>query len=187
METDLSLVNAVKQTGSSEAMSELIARHSGIYCQILDDYLPAEKFPVQKEDLRREKDFHIFQAVQSYRPETNMKFPVYLGQTIKWKCQTLKTKGKDRFNVSFESLNFSPQEEEKPSWDGKIQIEEIFNYAENYPNDLARKIINMRYITGKRMPWKKIAKELDISVSWATSIHTQFVKDAREHFSQSPQ
>jgi DNA-directed RNA polymerase specialized sigma subunit len=185
MMDDLSLVNRVKATGDSEAMSQLINSHTGIFVQTLERSLPTDQFATQKEDFKNERAFHMYDAVMKYKPDSAMKFSTFLGQTIKWKCLTLKNRGPDKDTVFIDSLDTPPAEKEPENHENKFKIEEIFQYAETYPNDLARKIVKLRYDSANKIGWKQVAKQLDISVSWATLIHSQFIKDAKTHFSQA--
>lgn len=182
---DSYLVNKVKTTGDSEAMSQLVQNHSGVFINVLERSLPTELFPTQKIDFLAEKSFHIYDAVMKYKPESAMKFSTYLGQTIKWKCLTLRNRGQDKDTVFIDSLDTPPAEKEPDDHSSKVKIESIFQYAENYPNELARKIVNLRYNSGTKIGWKQVAKKLDISVSWATLIHAQFIKDAKSYFSDA--
>lgn len=180
---DYSLIHKVKTTGDSEAMSQLLNNHTGIFLQVLDRSLPNDIFATQKEDFKNERAFHLYDAVMKYKPESNMKFSTYLGQTIKWKCLTLKNRGPDKDTVFIDSLDVPPAEKEPEDHSNKFKIESIFQFAENYPNELARKIVDYRYNSASKISWKQIAKKLDISVSWATLIHGQFIKDAKAFFS----
>lgn len=179
---DSYLVNKVKTTGDSEAMSQLINNHTGVFLQVLDRSLPSDMFATQKEDFKNERAWHMYDAVMKYKPESSMKFSTYLGQTIKWKCLTLRNRGQDKDTVFIDSLDTPPAEKEPEDHSNKFKIEQIFQYAENYPNELAREIVKLRYNSGTKIGWKQVAKKLDISVSWATLIHSQFIKDAKEHF-----
>ena len=182
---DSYLVNKVKTTGDSEALNQLINSHTGVYLQVLDRSLPNDIFATQKEDLKNERSFHIYDAVMKYKPESSMKFSTYLGQTIKWKCLALKNRGPDKDTVFIDSLETPPAEKEPQDYSDKVKIETIFQYAENYPNELARKIVNLRYNSSEKLSWKEVAKKLDISVSWATLLHGEFIKDAKVFFSSS--
>lgn len=179
---DYYLVNKVKNTGDSEALNQLINSHTGVYLQVLDKSLPNDVFATQKEDFKNERSWHIYDAVMKYKPESTMKFSTYLGQTIKWKCLSLKNRGPDKDTVFIDSLETPPAEKEPQDCSDKVKIENIFQYAENYSNELARNIIKYRYNSGTKLSWKQIAKKLDISVSWATLIHGQFIKDAKKFF-----
>jgi DNA-directed RNA polymerase specialized sigma subunit len=185
MADDFSLVMRVKETGDSAAMSQLISNHTGVFLQVLDRSLPSDTFATQKEDFKNERAFHLYDAVMKYKPESNMKFSTYLGQTIKWKCLTLKNRGQDKDTVFIDSLDTPLAEKEPEDYSNKFKIEQIFQYAENYPNELARNIVEMRYNSESKLGWKQIAKKLDISVSWATLVHGQFINDAKKHFSQT--
>lgn len=175
----------VKETGDSAAMSQLIAQSSGVFLQVLERSLSSEQFPTQKADFSREKDYFIYQAALNYKPDSNMKFSTYLGQTIKWKCLTMRKRGQDKDTVFIDSLDTPPAEKEPDDHSSKFKIEQIFQYAENYPNELAREIVKLRYNSGTKIGWKQVAKKLDISVSWATLVHSQFIKDAKAYFSDA--
>lgn len=181
-ETDSNLVARAKN-GDSEAMSQLIKSHTGVFVQTLERSLSADQFTTQKQDFFAERNWHLYDAVTKYKPESAMKFSTYLGQTIKWKCLSLKNRGPDKDTVFIDSLETPPAEKEPQDCSDKVKIENIFQYAENYSNELARNIIKYRYNSGTKLSWKQIAKKLDISVSWATLIHGQFIKDAKLHFS----
>lgn len=185
MADDFSLVMQVKETGDSAAMSQLIAQHSGVFINVLERSLPTDSFSTQKQDFLAEKNWHMYDAVMKYKPESSMKFSTYLGQTIKWKCLTLKNRGPDKDTVFIDSLEVPPAENEPQDCSDKEKIETIFQYAENYHNPLARKIVNLRYNSNEKLSWKQLAKKLDISVSWATLVHGEFIKDAKAFFSSS--
>ena len=177
---DLTLINKVKETGDSEAFNQIAARHSGVYLDVLDRSLP-EKFHTQKEDLKLDKDFNIYSAVMSYDPSKNMKFSTYLGQTIKWKCLTLKHRGTDKDTVSYEPIKASLPEPEFVENQEKIQIEKIFEYAENFEDETARKVVLMRFNGGQKVtPWDVISNELKISPREANMAYQKFIKQAKK-------
>lgn len=182
MDKDLPLVLKVKETGDNNALLTLINSNTGLFLSIVDSYLPDNQFPIQKNDLRDSKDFYIYKSVMSYDPSRGMKFSTYLGQDVKWKCLSLRTRGKEKDTVSFDALAVQPPEEPYEVDEGKVNIERIFAFAEKYPSDIARTIIDARYKREHKKPWKQIAAELNISVPWAMIIRDNFLKDAKEHF-----
>lgn len=180
---DYSLVMKVKSTGDGDALNQLAARNTGVYLQVLDRSLPNDLFSTQKEDLKNERLYFIYDAAMKYRPDSKMKFSTFLGQTIKWKCLTLKNRGQDKDTVFLESLDNPPPEKEEECSDKKFKIEQIFQFAENFANETARKIVTLRYDSKHRLPWKEVAKELNISVAQATRAHLEFLTAAKAHFS----
>lgn len=179
MENELSDIYLVQSTGDSQAMENLIAAHSGVYLDVLNRYLPESIFPIEKEDYKASKDFFIYKAVLSYKPEKQMKFSTYLGQTIKW--ESLNLRHKKRLDVvSMEELS-SPLEDKAVCDDeSKEKIEQVFRFADTYPNDLAKSIFYMRYDKQYKKPWKQIASQFNISTQWARILCDKLLKDARE-------
>lgn len=187
MEKELSCINSVQSLGDSKAISYLIAENTGIYLRIVDDFLPENLFPIQKNELKADKDFNIYKATMLFDASKGMKFSTFLAQTIKWKCLELRSnrkRGKEKDMVSMDDVDFSLPEKPVESCEGKVLIERIFQFAEKYPNELARKIINYRYNSQEKKPWKEIATELNISTQWARILHNDFLRDAKEYFNQ---
>jgi DNA-directed RNA polymerase sigma subunit (sigma70/sigma32) len=180
---DLYLINKVKETGDSEAFKMLAETHSGVYLSVLDRYLP-DKFHTQKEDLRQDKDFNLYSAIMSYDPNKGMKFPTFLGQTIKWKCLTLKTRGTDKDTVEYEPLKKSLPEPEYFAPQRKELTEKIFQYAENFDDEVARKVVTMRFSSdGHVVPFRVISEKLQITQREANAAYQRFVEKARKEFS----
>lgn len=181
---DLYLINQVKETGSSEAFREITQRHSGLYLQVLDNSLPSEQFPLQKEDFRAEREFYIYDAVMKFEPSKGMKFSTYLGQTIKWKCLTLRHRGNDKDTCSLEPLSSYMEEQEYLPPQRKEQIEKIFQYAENFPDETVRNVVLARYNDGRKtLSWKKVADKVGISSREANLAYQKFVKEAKKDLS----
>ena len=57
METDLHLINKVKEEGDSFSVKELIDRHSGIYVEMVNKYLPDDMDGIMKNDVLEDKNF----------------------------------------------------------------------------------------------------------------------------------
>jgi len=182
---DYSLVMKVKETGDSSAMAQIIAQHSGVFTTVLEKSLPADTFSTQRQDFLAEKSFHLYDAVMKYRPDSKMKLSTFIGQTIKWKCLSLKDRGQDKDTVFLESLDNPPPEKEEECSDKKFKIEQIFQFAENYPNETARKIVTLRYDSKNHLPWKEVSKKLGISVAQATRLNYEFLNAAKAHFSNA--
>lgn len=177
---DLYLINQVKQTGDSEAFSKLSACHSGVYLKVLDESLP-DSFHRQKEDFREEKEFFLYDAVMKYDPNKGMKFSTYLGQTIKWKCMSLKSRGPEKDTVEYETYRNTLPEPEYVQEIDKSRIETIFQYAEDFSDPVARNVIQLRFNDGRKvMTWEKIAKTLDITPREANLAYQRFVKKAKK-------
>ena len=57
---DIQLINNVKQHRDEESLKELIERHSGIYVEMVNKYLPESMEGVNKDDILEDKNYCIY-------------------------------------------------------------------------------------------------------------------------------
>ena len=103
--TDYQLIESVKNqsTASNQNLAEIIDRHSGIFLDIVNSYVPDNSNLIRKTDLIEEKNFYIYQAVLKYDPDRGTKFSTYLGNETKWMCLNLYNKNKKNPHVPYEN------------------------------------------------------------------------------------
>lgn len=81
---DNQLVEKISQENDSGALRELVNRHTGVYNRIVQDFTSMKKHTAQ--DYLDDKFYTFYKAAKKFNPSKNMKFHVYLGQTIKFNC-----------------------------------------------------------------------------------------------------
>lgn len=186
MESDLFLINKVKNSNDEKSLTELIQRHSGIYLEMVNSVIPNNCDFIDKEDLFEEKDISIYKAIMNFDESKNAKFSTYLGNETKWKCLNIFNRGMkykyldidnfkedDRFASSVDIENLKRKE----------ILNKIFEYAEKFPDKRVLTIINLRYKIGfknKTMPWKQIASKMNISIQGCINIHNNFLKEIKK-------
>ena len=79
MAKDFELIDKIKKTQDGDSLKELIQKHSGIYVDMINKYMPKSFNGVNKEDLLEEKDYSIYNAVIKFDETKNTKFSTYLG------------------------------------------------------------------------------------------------------------
>ena len=62
MEEDLYLINKVKNNKDDDSIKELINRHSGIYIEMVNRYIPDSIEGINKDDIIQDKSFCIYDA-----------------------------------------------------------------------------------------------------------------------------
>ena len=67
MEEDIYLIDKVKKYKDENSIKELIDRHSGIYVDMVNKYIPESNEGLNKEDVLQDKDFCIYDAAIKYR------------------------------------------------------------------------------------------------------------------------
>lgn len=183
---DEQLINKVQYgtDDSSEAMSEIIDRHSGIFIEIINQYVPCNNIYCNKDDMISEKNFHIYKAVMKFDKERGAKFSTHLGNEAKWLCLNTYNKNKNRISISSSDQDFDKDLTEDPHKKSlrKETFKYIIKFINAHPDPRVKKIFTMRYIKGERnklMPWKKISKELNMSIQGCINIHNSVVKNLK--------
>jgi len=92
MEEDLYLINKVKNNKDDDSIKELINRHSGIYIEMVNRYIPDSIEGINKDDIIQDKSFCIYDAAISFNEDKNTKFSTYVGNLARWKCLNIYNK-----------------------------------------------------------------------------------------------
>jgi DNA-directed RNA polymerase specialized sigma subunit len=185
MESDLSLINKIKDNNHEPSLLELINRHSGIYASMVEKFTKSPSSVIDKRSIMDEKDYTIYSSALKFDPEKSTKFSTYLANETKWKCLNILNKIKKNKTYSMsDELNFI-----EPSCDSflnDLQREEVFEGFKKILNEekdeRLKKIIDMRYYmsNNKLTPWKKIAKELNLSIQGCINIHNKFINNIKK-------
>ena len=169
VQSDLTLINKIKEDNDEDSLLELINRHSGIYHTMVNQFMSHPQNQLEKVDLSEDKDSTIYSSAMSYDPMRKTKFSTHLANQTKWKCLNLLNK-KSRTKEFFID-SFIPQ----------INKEEAFSlfgkYLEREKDERVKKIIDMRYNGphNKLTPWRIIAEKLNMSIQGCINIHNRFI------------
>lgn len=88
--TDLELITRVKVDNDSDAIKELITRHTGIYLDMVTKHAAHAQLPVN--DIRDDKAFNIYQFALKYDPTRDTQFSTYVADRTKWMCLNLNNR-----------------------------------------------------------------------------------------------
>lgn len=183
MEKDYKLIKNLKNEKDNDSLKELINRHSGIYVDMVNKYIPENMEGVSKNDILDEKDLSIYDAALNFDETKNTKFSTYIGNLTRWKCLNIYNKNKkfpkepiseiSKNAVCDSDLTFLEKQE---------SIERINSAIDKLPDERAKIIFNMRYSGGKKLtPWKKIAKKLDLSIQGCINIHNKNLTEIKRY------
>ena len=179
---DFQLVENIKKNKKTEdSLQELIGRHTGIYLDIVNKYTQNGNL-TNKLDLIDEKDYNIYQAALKYKSDRGTKFPTFLGNETKWICLNKYNKKKKEPQISIDDIkeiDILNTRNEKINKEDLEVFSEAIKFSKIHKDKRVEKIFEMRYITGEKnkvMPWKKISKELDMSIQGCINIHNSAVE-----------
>jgi len=184
MENDIYLIDKVKNHADQESMRELIDRHSGIYVDMVNKYLPESSEGLNKQDVLQDKDFCIYDAAIKFDESKNAKFSTYIGNLARWKCLNIYNK-----NIKFPQSCISEIFDDSVSCDSDLKnieeeelIRNIFKKIDCIDDTRVKKIFTMRYKNGTKLtPWKKIAKKLDLSIQGCINIHNKHLTEIKKY------
>ena len=184
MPDDYKLVNNIQnETKCEESLKELVNRHSGIFYDIINKYVPNNSDLCSKEDLFADRDYYIYSAALKYNPDRGAKFSTFLGNETKWLCLNSYNKAKRKYceTKTPQELDFLDKLENCDIIDTNL-LNEIYFIIEKHPDSRVSRIFKMRYKDGdnfKCLPWKYIGKEVGLSIQGCINIHDTVVDDLK--------
>lgn len=178
---DIELVENIKnEKDVDDCLQQLIERHTGIYLDIVNKYTQYTNTS-NKLDLIDEKDYNIYQTALKYKSDKGTKFPTFLGNETKWICLNKQNKIRKDKKVSFEDISEVDLAQEDDGNEEKLEVfKKTIELAKQHQDKRVEKIFEMRYIIGERnkvMPWKKISKELNMSIQGCINIHNSAIEE----------
>ena len=183
MESDLSLINKIKENKDSSCLEELIDRHSGIYVYIVDKYTKSKNSKINRSTILEDKDYTIYKSALDYDPTRNSKFSTFLANQTKWKCLNAIN---DFTNKNFINIDDFYGIRES-SYDliediNRIEAFDIFNNCLEVESDKrVKKIIDIRYNTtnNRLVPWREVSNKLGLSIQGCINIHNRFIEKVK--------
>jgi hypothetical protein len=141
---------------------------------------------IEFKDLIKDKSFHIYRSALKYDKNRRTKFCTFLGNEARWLALNLVTyknkyKTEEIFDSNNETTYFSALgnvESQRKNQASKA-FKEALSLANESEDKRMQKIFKLRYVTGnenKVMPWKIIAKKLDLSIQGCINIHNNFIE-----------
>ena len=175
---DVTLVKRVKRRKCNKSLKELIDRHSPLCYDIYKKYSSAmQSSGVCLADIYGEKDYIVYKSAMSFNPDKKTKFSTWLGNQVRYYCLNL-INGNKHVCVGDQNLDFYvDQKTERDKEEIKSEVEYIFNLLDQLQDKRIKKIFKLRYFQGAKikMPWVKVAEELNVSTQTAINHHNKGV------------
>lgn len=182
--SDIQLINQIKDKQDSQAVVELVNRHTGIYINILQRYAsnPAFSHRANVDDLKQENTINIYQWALSYNPDKNMKFGSYVGQMTKFMCKNIMCR-----NAEFQELDetkiTSTESEVTEIAEVDSAIEDVKQEVLKINNPIFHKIFEMRHSNKKPMTWRSIGNAVNMTHEGARKLYNKHINFIRQHAS----
>ena len=94
-QSDVKLTENLKNNIETEpSLKTLIERHSGIFLDIVNNYVPNNSPTCHKQDIIDELEYYVYNAGLKYDQTRGAKFSTFLGNEAKWLCLNQHHKNK---------------------------------------------------------------------------------------------
>lgn len=174
---DSSLVEDIQKDNnrSNQSLIELIERHSALCFDIYKKYSSAmEASGLCVQDMYKEKNYIIYKAAKTFDPTRKVKFSTWVGNQARYQCLNA-INGNHLYPVEDSQLDYYVDKNaaETQPQDLSNDIEFIFNILDQLKDSRIKRVFKLRYFghPTKKMPWSKVAKEIDTSTQTAINLH----------------
>lgn len=188
---DLELISIVKncEKNASAAMTEIINRHSGIFIEMINHFVPCNSPYCDRREMIEEKDYYIYKALLKYDETKGTKFSTHLGNEAKWLCLNSYNKAKSKSTFNASDQDFDKEEVVEPFKEKLSQetFKSILQAINEFSDRRVQTIFKMRYIDGegnKVTPWRKISEQLNMSIQGCINIHNTAIKKIQQKVSK---
>ena len=144
---------------------------------------------ISRELFMEDKDYTIYKSAIDYNPERNSKFSTFLANQTKWKCLNALNSKINKHETSLEKVSYREADNDDAFQKlSRIEAFDVFNDMLKQEKDpRVKKIIDIRYNTSntKLVPWRKAAKELNMSIQGCINIHDRFINKVKNKLDQN--
>ena len=178
-QSDNQLIKEVKEKNNSEALQELINRHTGIYVEIINRYSFVPEF--DRKELIEDKYYNIYKYIIDFKEEKKVKLSTYIGNRIKYECMNLIC-----HKIEKEELNDNLICSDLPnSLELNKEFLDLFlKDAKNVEDKRFFQILEMRFLTEKPLTLKDIGNKLGISNERVRQIFENNIKKLKKHLKE---
>lgn len=174
-ESDLILAKKVRRKSCESSLNELIKRHSPLCMDIYRKYFDAiTSVGIVFEDVVSQKDAVIFEAAKKYKKKKS-KFSTWLGNCVRYQCLNILKKEKKYVRLKESEIDTLIEKDDNfsPTCLDKNFEEYIKKILSELEDSRIKDIFIMRYFDKdyEEMPWREIAKKLNIAQQTAINLH----------------
>ena len=195
-QTDTELAHNLQNDIESEAsLQELVNRHSGIFLDIVNNYVPNNSPTSHKQDIIDEIQYYIYNAGLKYDQTRGAKFSTFLGNEAKWLCLNQHYKNKKYLLAASPEGEFAFHNRAKEDDEAgnsphvnEALLCKIFEIIEKHPDERVRRIFKIRYVDpefNKLTPWQQVGKKLKMSIQGCINIHNSAIKIIRKNLKEN--
>lgn len=174
------LIKEILEKNSSEALVELSERHTGIFYNIIQKYLPKYENSSYFDDFESQKESILFDAVRTFDEEKGVKFVTWFANKTKYLCLTERTKQtkSPSFYEFSEEMGGISQETPFSYCDLKDETEEIIRKVKSRFGERNAEIFCDLYFGGEKkvgQTLKQVGEKYGISTQAVQACHKKII------------
>lgn len=172
---DQDLARMVREQHSSEAITEITNRHTGVYLSVINGFnLP----PMIRSDLIDQKDTNIYSYTVNYNPDKNMKLSSFIWQSAKYECLKALDKDKVKFNDELDENAFS----ESFTYNDEESVKQTsLSIARQIGGHEFARIVEARHFDGEAVKsWHKLGCGINFSHEKSRIIYKNHIEKYKE-------
>lgn len=182
------LMQEIKNNNCSKSLDELYEMHCGLIIKVMQKYLRQMKFNYYNEqDAVTDQKYVLWKSVLSFDESKNIKFCTYLGNNIRFFClnylnheSKINEKRVDDYEEKVKTIPTTNNDYHS------YNIDYIFNILGQLKDNRISKIFELKYLGDKKMTFKDIGQELNISGWWVNLLHRHGCEVLKKKMEDSP-
>lgn len=172
---DLDLVNKIKQDNCNESFEKLSGSYDNFYFSIARRYSQTLiKMGMSKEEIKTEKDFILYKAIQSFDAKQKTKFSTWFCNCARYHfLNYINSNKKYVLNEGF-GVDVHLNKDILCTTDKNTDMYDyLSSLLSSFKDSRINEVYRLRYFSNSSKPitWNKIAKKLNISTQTAINLH----------------
>lgn len=172
---DLILVNKIKDNNCNDSFEKLSGSYDNFYFSIARKYSQAlTKMGMSKEEIKSEKDFILYKAIQSFDAKQKTKFSTWFCNCVKYHFLNYINSNKKYMLAEENKIDFFNNKDILVSVDkNNDTYSYLLSLLSSFKDERIKRVYELRYFSGgeKLATWNSIAKKLGVSTQTAINLH----------------
>lgn len=172
---DLSLVNKIKEDNCNDSFEKLSESYDNFYFSIVRKYSHAlTKMGMSKEEIKSEKEFILYKAIQSFDAKQKTKFSTWFCNCARYHFLNFINSNKKYVLNEGLGVDIHSNKDILHCFDKNNELHDyLSSLLVSFKDSRINEVYRMRYFSNSAKPvtWNKIAKKLNISTQTAINLH----------------
>ena len=174
-DSDISLVKKIKEFNCNDSFEKLSSSYDNFYFSIARRYSQAlTKMGMSKEEIKSEKDFILYKAIQSFDAKQKTKFSTWFCNCARYHFLNYINSNKKYILNEGLGVDVFMNKDILAVTDKNSELYDyLSSLLSSFKDSRINEVYKLRYFSNSVKPvtWNKIAKKLNISTQTAINLH----------------